>query len=88
MYIDYFIQVFKKNKKNDAIIWKDEVYNYEWLIEKYYYWQNLIDSKDIKTGQVVIIEADFSPNAISLLLALIEKVCIIVLITESFSSKR
>jgi len=88
VYIDYFIEVFKENKKNDAIIWKDEIYNYEWLIEKYYYWQKLIDSKDIKTGQVVIIEADFSPNAVSLLLALIEKGCIIVPITKSVSSKR
>jgi len=88
VYIDYFIDVFKQNKKNNAIIWKDEVYNYEWLIEKYYYWQNLIDSNNIKPGQVIIIEADFSPNAISLLLALIENGCIVVPITESVSSNR
>ncbi len=88
MYIDYFIDVFKENKENNAIIWKDKVYNYEWLIEKYYYWQNLIHSDNIKPGQVVIIEADFSPNAISLLLALIENSCIVVPITESVSSKK
>jgi len=88
VYIDYFIDVFKENKENNAIIWKDKVYNYEWLIEKYYYWQNLIHSDNIKPGQVVIIEADFSPNAISLLLALIENSCIVVPITESVSSKK
>ncbi len=88
MFLDYFIKVFQDNKKNDAIIWKGKTYTYDWLLTKYIYWQDVLQSDDIKSGTVVIIEADFSPNAVSLLLALIENGCIIVPITESVSAKK
>tara|TARA_B100001094_G_C18182102_1_gene801541 strand:+ start:1244 stop:2602 length:1359 start_codon:yes stop_codon:yes gene_type:complete len=88
VFLDYFIKVFQDNKKNDAIIWKGKTYTYDWLLTKYIYWQDVLQSDDIKSGTVVIIEADFSPNAVSLLLALIENGCIIVPITESVSAKK
>ena len=88
MFLDYFIKVFQDNKKNDAIIWKGKTYTYDWLLTKYIYWQDVLQSDDIKSGTIVIIEADFSPNAVSLLLALIENGCIVVPITESVSAKK
>ena len=34
MLIDFLISVFEENKKNEAIVWKDKVFNYEWLLKR------------------------------------------------------
>ena len=87
MHIDYFLQIFKENSSKDAIVWNNETYKYDWLIEKYYFWEEEIEDNLIKSGTVVVIEADFSPNSIALLLLLIEKNTIIVPITDSVKSR-
>lgn len=88
MFIDFLINVFEENRDNDAIIWKDKSYNYAWLLERIQYWQNAIDSHNIKQGTVVSLETEFSPNSITLLLALIEKSCIIVPIDNSIQTNK
>ncbi|SVB28782.1 uncharacterized protein METZ01_LOCUS181636 [marine metagenome] len=83
MYIDFIFNVFKDNKSNISIIWKGNEYTYKSLInniEKSIY---LIDSNSIKPGTVVALKGNFSPNSIALLLALIEKACIIVPLSGS-----
>ena len=87
MHIDYFLEIFRENNSKDAIVWKNTTYKYDWLIEKYYFWEKKIEENLIKSGTVVVIEADFSPNSIALLLLLIEKNSIIVPITDSVKSK-
>ncbi len=82
MYIDFLFDVFKEFYSNDSIIYKSEKYNYKYLIENIEKHQFLIDSHQIKQGTVVALEGDFSPNSIALFLALIEKACIIVPLTE------
>ena len=88
MFIDFLISVFIENKENEAIVWKDKVFTYEWLLERNKYWQNEIRSEGIERGTIAIVEADFSPNSVALLLALIEHGCIFVPITASVASKR
>lgn len=87
MFIDFLIKLFNENTFKDAIIWKDKVYTYKWLLGRIYYWQNLIKSKHIKQGTVVSLEADFSPNSIALFLALLENACILVPLTKSLGAK-
>ena len=82
------INTFSKNLSKDAIIWKNKVYNYDFLIKKYYHWINNLSENEVAEGSVVVIESDFSPNSISLFLALIKINCIIVPLTDSVSSKR
>ena len=82
MYIDYFLKVFEENINGDAIIWKNIVYDYTYLTKNINSCKNLIDYKQINEGTVVALEGDFSPNSISLLLALIEKACIVVPLTK------
>ena len=88
MFIDFLITVFNENKEEEAIVWNGEVYSYEWLLKRIDYWQNKIVSEEIPKSTIAIVEADFSPNAVSLLLALIEHGCIFVPITDSVSSKK
>ena len=83
MYIDFLLKIFKESLDRDAIIWKNKIYNYGWLDDNISKYQELIDSHQIKKGTVVALEGDFSPNSIVLLLALIEKACIIVPLTNT-----
>ena len=78
MYIDFLTNRFSGEIDNDAIIWRDKRFSYEWLNDNVNQFQQLIDSSPINEGTVVALEGDFSPNSIALLLALIEKACIIV----------
>jgi len=88
MFIDFLISVFKENKENEGIVWKDKVFTYEWLLERNKYWKEEIRSEGIERGTIAIVEADFSPNSVALLLALIEHGCVFVPITASVASKR
>ena len=83
MYIDFLFDVSKEFYSNDSIIYKSEEYSYKYLIENIEKHQFLIDSHQIKQGTVVALEGDFSPNSIALFLALIEKACIIIPLTNT-----
>ena len=73
MEIDYFISVFEKNKNKTAIIWKNNEYSYSWLISKYHDWLIHLEHKKVKNNSVIVVLADFSPNSIALMIALIKK---------------
>jgi len=83
MHIDFLLDVFKEFESNTSIIWKEEKYSYGSLIKNIEKSQLLIDSHQIKPGTVVALNGDFSPNSIALLLALMEKACIIVPLTNT-----
>ena len=83
MYIDYIFNVFKENKSDISIIWKGNKYSYKSLTKNIEKSMLLIDSYRIKSGTVVALVGDFSPNSIALLLALIKKACIIVPLSGS-----
>jgi long-chain acyl-CoA synthetase len=87
VHIDYFLKIFKENSLKDAIVWNNLTYSYDWLLKRYYHWENKIKKNLIKSGTVVVIEADFSPNSIALLLLLIEKNTIIVPISDTVRNK-
>ena len=78
MYIDFLIDVFKKNKEKIGIIYKKKEYTYEFILNKYKKWQEYIRKEGIKHNSIVALKADFNPEAICLLLALIENACILV----------
>jgi long-chain acyl-CoA synthetase len=81
--IEFLLDIFKEFGSQDAIIWKDQVYSYHWLHERVQFWQEQIREKEIAPGTVVILEADFSPNAVALFLALVEARSILVPLTRS-----
>ena len=85
MYIDFLLKIFKESIDRDAIIWKNNSYNYGWLDDNITKCQQLIDSHQLENGSVVALKGDFSPNSIALLLALIERSCIIVPLTNTSS---
>lgn len=88
MIVDFLIEILKKEKEKDAIIWKNNIFNYEWLLKKISYFNENLTKQNIKTGSVVIIESDFSPNTIAVLISLIEMSCIIVPISNADKTKK
>ena len=88
MHIDFLLKIFEKNSESDAIVWKNNVYSYGWLLDRIEYWRKIIASQEVDSGSVVILEADFSPNSVALFLSLLEHSCILVPITESVGQNR
>jgi long-chain acyl-CoA synthetase len=86
--IDFLLDVFQENKTDDAIIWRDQVFSYEWLRTRVMAWEYELAKRKIEAGTVVVLEADFSPNAVALFLALIAHRCILVPLTSSLGAKK
>ena len=93
MFIDFFLDVFSENAEQDAIVWGTKANNYKayrygYLKDKVVDWQHTLEERHIASGDVVMVEADYSPNSIALLLALIEKAAILVPVTASVAHKK
>ena len=88
MYTDFLLDTFSKNRNNEAIIWKEKSFDYQWLLDRVHTLKKEIEKEKINTGTVVVLEADFSPTALALLLILIDLGCIIVPLTSSVESQK
>ena len=86
--IEFLLKIFQENNRDDAIIWRNQTYSYGWLYERVAQWQVELSKQNVAPGSVVILEGDFSPNAVALFLALIENNCILVPLTQSIGSKK
>jgi len=71
MHIDFIIDRFKESLNKEAVIWNNSVYNYRYLLERYNFWLDFLQ-KNTSQGSVVAVRADYNPDSISLMLALIE----------------
>jgi acyl-coenzyme A synthetase/AMP-(fatty) acid ligase len=82
MFIDFIINKFKDNLKKEAIICDDKIYSYKYLLNRYYFWKDFLN-KRIKKGKVVAVQADYNPDSVTLMLALIENANIFVPFSHS-----
>lgn len=78
MFIDFFIEQFKKNDKKIAIIWENNPTTYNWLVNRIVFWEDRLKKSGITFGTRVVLDGTFSPESISILFALIESGCIII----------
>ena len=83
MFIDFLLDVFNEAPESDAIVWRDESFTYEWLAGRVAFWNAELERRFVKRSEAVSIEADFSPNAVALLLALVGRGCVLVPLTSS-----
>jgi len=88
VFIDFMLQKFEHNKSKDAIVWNDKAYSYGWLLERIQNWKEKLKKRSIPKGSVVILEGDFSPNAVALFLCLLEHSCILVPLTSTVAAKK
>src|SRR5437667_1238447 len=88
MFIDFLFEVFRQNAESEAVIWHDQSFAYGKLLDWTNHWCSYLRENRIATGTVIAVEADFSPNAIALMLALIESGCVAVPLTSSVAAKK
>ncbi len=88
MFVDFLREVWRAHQERDAIIWRGDSYSYGWLLERFSHWTQRLAAESLEPGAVVILEADFSPNAVALFLALAERSCILVPLTDSVQAKK
>jgi len=88
MCIDFLFEVFRQNAESEAVIWRNQSFAYGKLLDWTNHWRSFLRKNRIATGTVTAIEADFSPNAIALMLALIESGCIAVPLTSSVAARK
>lgn len=88
MSVEFLLRGFEQNSDQDAIIWRDQIFSYRWLLNRVHHWIEVIRFEKIEKGTVALIEADFSPNAIALFIALIHCQCILVPLTTSVVNKK
>lgn len=86
-FIEFLHKRFSENKDNEAIIWNEHSYSYDWLNERVFYFNAYIEDNNIQPGTVVAIKGDFTPNSIALFLALVEYYCIIVPLTSAVKNE-
>jgi len=84
----FLLEKFRNTPSDTAIIWRGQSYDYGWLADRVEYWHAFLSNEKVHAGQVVIFEAEFSPNAVALLLALIDGACIVVPLTKSVRDKK
>lgn len=85
MTADFLFDRFREFGDADAIVWQDRGFSFRWLLEATHSWQRKVSEFGILPGSVVILKADFSPNAVALFLALIQKACMVVPLTSSLT---
>jgi acyl-coenzyme A synthetase/AMP-(fatty) acid ligase len=87
-YIQFLLDRFATSAGHEAIVWNNQSYTYGWMLEAVNRWIADLDAQQLPAGAVVSLEADFSPNSVALMLALIHRGCILVPITSSVESKK
>ncbi len=84
----FLLEKFRQFAAEAAIIWRGESCDYGWFLSRFEHWRGFLKNQGIRAGQVVIFEAEFSPNSVALLLALIESACVVVPLTKSVRDKK
>jgi len=87
MFVDFSFDVWKEDFRADAIVWNDQPYTYEWLLQRIQSWTSNLDREKVERGSIVFVTGDFSPNSVALFLSLIQGGCIIVPLTPQQTQK-
>ena len=88
MFIDCFVERFKRHSNDVAVIWRDQSFTYEWMLSSVDRWRGRIAESQIASQTVCALEADFSPNSVALFLALVEAGVIVIPLTVAAAAKK
>jgi len=88
MHVDFLLERFERAADAPALIHRDQVSSFAWLHAEVQQMRSTLVARGIPRGAVVSVEADFSPRATALLLALMDHAAIIVPLTSSVEEKK
>lgn len=83
MHIDFLRTRFQQYAAAKALIWRERAFSYQDLKDAISQWADRLAAWPLPSHQVVLLQADFSPNALALLLALIQTGAIVVPLTSA-----
>lgn len=87
-YIEFLLDRFAANRESEAVVWHDQVFSYGWLADRVEQLREQLVLQGIEPGMVTALEADLSPSAIALFLALVGRGCVVVPLTPAVGAKR
>ena len=88
MFIDFLLDVFREHAASEAVVWRSRAATYGDLLGEIERWTAWLDERGVRRGEIVSLEADFSPRSIALMLCLIERGCCVVPLTASVENKK
>jgi long-chain acyl-CoA synthetase len=88
MSVAWLVERMQQWQDSPAIVWNDTPFTYRAIIDKIAFWSRILDESEIAPGMVVSLEGDYSPNAVALLVALIDRGTIVVPLTKSVEAHR
>ena len=88
MWIDFLMRQFEAASERDTLVFRGTAYSYGWLRQRVQASLGQLASLGVVEGSVVMLEADFSPASVALLLALVEQGCIVVPLAGSIEAKK
>ncbi len=86
--LSWLVAKFEQAQDRPALIWRDQTSSYGWLRRRIDYWLCQLGGPSALAGRVVALEADYSPDAVALLLALAHARAIIVPLTSATRSNK
>src|SRR5207244_11955280 len=86
--IDFLLERFAEDPQRGALLWRDRGFDYRWLLERIGYWRAEAERQLAEGPRVVILEGDYSPNALALMMALVQHGCVVVPLTEQSRARR
>jgi long-chain acyl-CoA synthetase len=87
MLTDEILRVANENRDRDAIVWCGERFTYGSILDGHRHWAERLGAATVAPGTIVALEADFSPEAIGALLALIDRACIVVPLSSAMNQQ-
>jgi acyl-coenzyme A synthetase/AMP-(fatty) acid ligase len=88
MAIDFLLERFAEDRGADALVWGGRTFDYGWLLDRIGHFGSELAARGVAPQSVVLLEADYSPNALALLLALVQNRSIIVPLAEASRAHR
>ncbi len=83
------IDRFAERGAQPALVWRDEVYAYDDLATRCATWAAALERRAAPGASAIVgLDADYSPNAVALLLALIARGTTVALVSEGLSTEK
>ncbi len=87
MHLDFLLNIFGSHRDADCLAWRGKIYSYARLMQRYEHCREWLLSQNMKSGETVLLHADFSPDAVAMMLALIENGAIIMPVANDSGQK-
>jgi long-chain acyl-CoA synthetase len=76
--LDWLEERLRGAGESPAIVWEDRSYSYSWLSDELEKRSEELEAHGIAPGSVVAVAGDYSPHTCVLLLALIDRSCVVI----------